>query len=184
MASVELIKPKDFFRGKINSASNDLSISLSQDLEFYLVNMLCEFIEPSNFKIGELDLLDTPLALIYKKAVDSPPQMQIRVYKKLGDLSLYLAGYFQPSLQRKTVGTRYYISMGSSAYSRMSSIMQVRHQDKHFTEMYSRLSSEFSQLVKIITQVTAELPIESNNLLKIYEKWCNTQSQTLKNFSY
>ena len=182
MSNLELMKPNEFFRNKITSASTDLSIFLGEDVEFYLVNLLCDFIDPNNFKMGKLDLLDTPLALIYKQAVEASPQMQVTVYKKLGDLSLYVAGYFYSSLQNKTVGPKYYISMGSSAYSKISSIMEIRHQEKHFTEMYSKLSAEFTQLVKVITRVSKELPIESNNLLRIYEKWCTTQSQTLKAF--
>ena len=182
MASVELIKPNDFFRTKIHSASHELSIQLSDDLEFYLVNLLCDFIDARNYKIGDMDLLDTPLALIYKQAIEASPQMQLKVYKKLGDLSLYVAGYFHSSLQSKTVGPKYYISMGSSAYSKMSAIMKVRHQEEHFTNMYSQLSAEFTQLVKIVTKVSTEIPIESHNLLKIYENWCPNQSQSLKNF--
>lgn len=182
MTIVDLIKPNDFFRSKVSSASEELNIELSTDLEFYLVNLLCDFIEPQSLTLGNMNLLDTPLAIIYKEALESSPQMQLKMYKKLGDLSLYVAGYFHNSLQRKAVGRSYYISMGSSAYQKMSSIMKVRHNEAHFTDMYSNLSKEFKQLVQVVTKVSTEIPIESHNLLKIYEKWCNNQSETLKEY--
>ncbi|SME89626.1 hypothetical protein [Pseudobacteriovorax antillogorgiicola] len=182
MSVVDLVKPNDFFRDKVGDAVDGLNIDLDADLEFYLVNLLCEFIQPQNLILGDIDLLDTPLALIYKEALESSPQMQLKVYKKLGDISLYIAGYFQASLSRKTVGPGYYISMGSSAYQKMSSIMQRRYNELHFTEMYSNLSREFKTLVSVVTRIAGDLPIENHNLLKIYEKWCDTQSTTLKTF--
>ncbi|NRA64353.1 MAG: hypothetical protein HRU19_07705 [Pseudobacteriovorax sp.] len=160
MTFVEFLNPNDFFQSRIENAASKLKIPLNEDIEFYLVNLLCEFINPQNMTIDEINLMDTPLALIYKKAVESGPNDQLKVYKKLGDFSLYVAGYFQDSLNRKTVNTNYYISMGSSAYQSASRLMRSRHNDYHFMKMYQGLANEFGKLVAIITHVAGALPKE------------------------
>ncbi len=38
------------------------------------------------------------------------------ILKDLGDLSLYVSGFFQDSFNRKTFNLSYYIDMGSLAY--------------------------------------------------------------------
>lgn len=154
MHHVDFTTPDSFFQTAVSEAACNLNVDLDDNIEFYLVNLLCDFVQPQTMTIGQLDVLDTPLAIIYKQAIESTPSMQLKLYKKLGDVSLYIAGYFSPSLNRKSVNSDYYISMGSSAYGRLSDIMKSRHREEHFTEMYLSLSKEFRTLVEITTKVS------------------------------
>ena len=160
MTIVDFVSPKDYFHDRIAAATEQLNLSLAEDIEYYLVNLLCEFIKPADMTIDELNLLDTPLALILKKATESSPNHQLKIYKKLGDVSLYIAGYFQDSFARKAVNASYYVSMGSSAYHSASRLMGNRHGDPHFMQMYAGLSKEFQNLVKIITHVSGGIPTQ------------------------
>ena len=169
MTVVDLVDPKDYFHGQIEQATGKLQIRLSDDIEFYLVNLLCEFIKPADMTIDELNLMDTPLALILKKATESAPSTQLKIYKKLGDISLYVAGYFQDSFNRKAVNASYYVSMGSSAYQSASRLMGRRYGDLHFQEMYDGLSRDFNKLVQIITYVAGSIPnkLDESSILRI-----------------
>lgn len=181
MSILELVHPADFFRSKISSAATSLNLQLKDEIEFYLVNLLCEFIQPDQLAVDEIDLLDTPLALIYKKALESSPDMQIKIYKRLGDTSLYIAGYFQDSLNRKTVDASYYITMGSSAYLKISNIIRDRHGEARFTSIYAELAKEFKNLVNLVMEVSEDIPTDAHrNLLAIYERWHRTGSQKLR----
>ncbi len=181
MSTLELVQPADFFREKISDAATTLQLTLTEELEFYLVNLLCDFINPENMSLDELDLLDTPLALLHKRAIESSPDMQIRIYKKLGDISLYVTGYFQDSLHRKTVDADYYISMGSGAYHRISHLMQNHHRDEHFTRVYQDLAREFRNLVALMTELADDFPTRENpNIIAIYERWNRTGSDRLR----
>jgi hypothetical protein len=103
MNTVEILSPQDFFRDQVTNAAQSLKLQLNDDIEFYLVNLLCEFINPAQLNIDDdMAVLDTPLAFMLKKAVESSPDIQIKVYKRLGDTSLYFAGYFQDFFNRKT----------------------------------------------------------------------------------
>ena len=158
MTSIELVNPLEYFRSKVNSAADRLKIDLDDQIEFYLVNLLCEFIDPSTIYTdsGEIDL-HTPLAIMLKNALESAPSEQVKIYKRIGDTSLYFSGYFQDYFNRKTVNVDYYISMGASAYTSVSSIMRERHRDEHFTTMYSDLANEFENLVGLISQISGDV---------------------------
>ncbi len=182
MSTVELMQPLDFFRTQVCAAASNLQVELDSSLEFYLVNLLCEFINPALLHIEpDINVLDTPLAFILKKAVESTPDTQIKVYKRLGDTSLYIAGYFQDYFNRKTYDVGYYISMGSAAYGKTSVLMRSQRNDTHFAQMYAGLSQDFRKLVAILAQVASTMtPHQQPDLLQTYLNWQQTQSESLR----
>ena len=105
-----LQRPAEFFRSKVIKAAEQQEIVLSKEVEFYLVNLLCHFIDPDRyFKLDDdIDLFDTPLAFILKKALEAPPEKQLVIYKFLGDVSLYMSGYFQDYFNNKTFDINYF----------------------------------------------------------------------------
>jgi hypothetical protein len=181
MSNLTLLSPQDFFRTQVCAASKSLQIDLDSDIEFYLVNLLCEFINPSQLAIDSESVLDTPLALILKKALESSPDNQIKVMKRLGDTSLYVSGYFQDCFKRKAVDVSYYIDMGSNAYGHTAQLMRSYKGDSHFSKIYTTLSQEFRTLVALITEIAETLLVSRNDdLLDTYIKWQNTQSVKLR----
>lgn len=171
---LQIINPKVFFWEKISVACRQLNISLDEDLEYYLVNLLCDFIEPIN--MGEF--IDTPLALKLKQALESSSSDQYKILKGLGDISLYLTGYFKEFLSSKSYDRNYYISMGSNAYYSISRTIM----DKHFSSIYLNLGNEFSSLVQILTLISEtnqEISTDSG-IVNIYEKWLKTGSKNLE----
>ena len=181
MSTLTLLSPQDFFRTQVCNASKSLQIELSHEIEYYLVNLLCEFINPSQLAIDSENVLDTPLALLMKKALESSPDNQIKVLKRLGDTSLYMSGYFQDCFKRKAVDVSYYIDMGSTAYGHTAQLMRSYKNDSHFSKIYATLSQEFRNLVALITEIAETLLVSRNDdLLDTYIKWQNTQSVKLR----
>lgn len=182
MNTVELVSPRDYFRNQVSAATQSLKVQINDELEFYLVNLLCDFINPSLIAIDdEMPILDTPLAFMLKKALESSPDTQIKVYKRLGDASLYFAGYFQESFHRKTVDLSYYINMGAAAYERTAGLMRSHRNDPHFHSIYMNLAQEFHKLVSIVAEVSDSTPLpQTRDLLATYEKWQQTQSHKLR----
>ena len=150
--SLNLMKPVEFFRGQVCQAADSLNLKLDDQVEFYLVNLLCDFIHPfQNEEDGEL--FEKPLAVLLKEALESSPGVQLKLLKKLGDTSLYIAGFFQDFFKKKTYPIGYYINMGSSAYQNVSNIFKLEHKDPSFYLMYDDLSNEFENLVDIVSEV-------------------------------
>lgn len=183
MGAVNLVvKPQEFFRERITEAKAKQRAVFGDDIEFYLVNLLCDFIAPGKLETveGELDALGTPLALMLKQALEAPPVTQLRIYKYLGDTSLYVSGYFQDYFNRKAFDISYYITLGRSAYDNVSTIFRDHHGDETFAAMYSDLAAQFSTLVDVVAEVAeqpgADKPID---LLAVYDRWTRTQSDRL-----
>lgn len=181
---VELVKPQEYFREKVTHAASHLKVQLDHQLEFYLVTLLCDFIDHERLKEQDngIDLLNTPLAMMLKTALESTPGTQVRIFKRLGDTSLYFAGFFQGFFNRKIFDIDYYITMGSTAYNSISTIMRDRHGDDHFTSMYQNLASDFQNLVEVLAAIAEDHPGLRNdkNLLAIYDQWTKTQSGRLR----
>ncbi|MCX6128859.1 MAG: hypothetical protein NTX25_07320, partial [Proteobacteria bacterium] len=128
-----------------------------------------------------MDILATPLALMLKKAIESSPDMQIKVYKRLGDTSLYLAGYFPAYFNRKTYDLAYYIDMGTAAYEQTSALMRAHKNDRHFSKVYSGLAQDFHKLVNIITELSESTPVtQDQDLIMAYKRWQSNKSGTLR----
>jgi hypothetical protein len=181
MSQLALLNPQDFFRTQVCEASKSLSITLPSEIEFYLVNLLCEFINPNAMSVDEENVLDKPLALMLAKAMESSPDGQIKRLKRLGDTSLYVSGYFQDCFKRKTVDISYYIDMGSVAYDQTAQLMKSYKNDTHFSNIYRLLAQEFRRLVAVITEISETLLLSrSDDLLNTYVKWQNTQSLRLR----
>lgn len=182
MNTVQLVSPRDYFRDQVCSAAQTLKLQLDGDVEFYLVNLLCEFINPAQLSIDEdMAVLDTPLAMMLKKAVESSPDIQIKVYKRLGDTSLYFAGYFQDFFNRKTYDVGYYINMGAAAYGQTSALMRSHKNDSHFSKIYLSMAQDFRSLVNIVAEVSESTPLSKDrDLLTTYTRWQQTQSSKLR----
>jgi hypothetical protein len=182
MNTVEIQSPVDFFRDQVTNAAQSLQLRLNDDIEFYLVNLLCEFINPAQLNIDEdMAVLDTPLAFMLKKAIESTPDIQIKVYKRLGDTSLYFAGYFQDYFARKSFDVSYYINMGAAAYNQTSTLMRTHKNDRHFSQVYLSMAQDFRSLVNLVAEVSESTPLARNrDLLTTYNRWQHTQSGTLR----
>jgi len=177
-----LINPREYFKGEVNRASKSLKVCLGEEMEFYVVNLLCDFINPQkiNESMGDESILGTPLAMLMKKAHEAEyDDQKITTFKRLGDASLYIAGYFQDYFNRKTFDIKYYIDMGSIAYGSVSNLIRKR---KDQETVYSELSDHFSQLVDLVAEVSEDsrMGTKDSNILSIYDRWNRTNSARLR----
>lgn len=169
----------EFFRERVSQAIANQQVAASSLTEFYLVNLLEEFRKSEKlFEQKGTKMLEKPLALILAEAIQGDSQTKIRSLKRLGDISLYTAGFFAERIKRKLVDLDYYIRMGGGAYSNLSSILS--HQ-KTFAELYSELSQLFPSLVDVLSEVAIKTHWKSNaDLLKLYEHWLATGNEQLE----
>lgn len=179
-----LASPTEFFRNKIVSAVENQKVSLDEDLEFYLVNLLCDFVRVRSIEAesGNIDPLGTPLAFLFKRALESNQAEKVKLFKLLGDTSLYFSGFFQEYFNRKTYDIDYYVTLGSSAYVSLANALREKNgdEDQH-TLRYELLAERFTTMVDIIAEVS-ELPGNERprNILAVYERWLRCNSDRLR----
>lgn len=176
-AASRLIQTKDlseFFRDEVKEASGNLGVEISDLSEFYVVNLLCEVSKAGGRPLPG----DEPLALIYKRALESSLADRMRLLKHLGDAALTMAGLFSEFIERSLVDMDYYVSMGGNAYGNLSDIMGTQPRGETFAEVYGTLAVRFTTFVDILTQVAdgfVQLG-DHSDLLKVYDRWNRTGS--------
>jgi len=169
----------EFFRDEVSQARNTLGIELSDLTEYYVVNLLCDY-------SGRNDAVpkpgDEPLALLYKRALESPPDTRIQLFKNLGDVALYVSGFFADFVERSLVDIDYYISMGGNAYNSLSGLVVAQRNGETFAEVYTQLAKKFAELVDLLAQIAERSNLQGNGdgeLLKLYDRWARTGSERI-----
>jgi len=169
----------EFFREEVCEARSDLGIEFSDLIEFYLVNLLCDYTRPTPTQT----LCDEPLALLYNRALEADLLEQIQMFKDLGDVSLYVAGFFTEFIERSLVDLDYYINMGGTAYGNLSSLLGSRRNGLQFADLYQQLGRKFRELVDVLNTIAGRTrdPSSGNrDLLRLYERWLRTGSERIR----
>jgi len=173
---VTLVTDTDcFFKELLSSALQNQSIDALPETEVYLVKLLSHFISSENLfaRDSSGNFRAEPLALMLKEAIEEQRQENQRLlFRQVGDVSLYTAGFFQESLDRKPVGVNYYIGIGGGAYSEVA----VRHTSPA-NQVYMELSERFSEFVDVLAEVGEATGNRSDvDLIRAYERWLETES--------
>ncbi len=169
-------QPQDFFRELVTEALGRRQVAVQPETEFYLVNLLNQFITTDRLYStdGQGGMREEPLALMLKEAFEQPkPQAQSQMFRHIGDVSLYVGGYFQDSLKRKVVDVDYYIEVGGRAYNLVAS----RADENLRKSLYGELAEKFSKLIDVLAEVSDRTtPRTEKDLLRLYELWVRTRS--------
>lgn len=170
-------QPQDYFRELVTEALGSQKVATAPETEFYLVNLLNQFMTTDRLyaRDGEGVAKEEPLALMIKEAIEHPvPQEQGALFRHVGDVSLYTAGFFQDSLSRKLVDVDYYIGMGGTAYRQVA----VRSQDDLMRALYEELAHKFGAFVEVFAEISDKTtPKTEKDLLRMYDLWLRTRSE-------
>ncbi|OLC45068.1 MAG: hypothetical protein AUI64_01160 [Acidobacteria bacterium 13_1_40CM_2_64_6] len=159
----------EFFKELVDGALANQRLAANELTAFYVVQLLANFVErPSS---GDED--DTaPLALRLGQALETGGMRQRTSLKHIGDLSLFVSGFFSDSLNRKVVDVDYYVSIGGYAYMALS-----RFETDTFSPVFAELAEKFVGFVDVLSEVSARTSCASNaDVLRLYEKWLKTGS--------
>jgi hypothetical protein len=176
MTKTQVVVSKDlgeFFYKEVTDARSQLGIQISELSEYYVVRLLCDFSRHDGTSVGE------PLALMYKKATEASFEQRVQLLKQMGDAALYVAGFFTEFVERQLVDVDYYISMGGGAYSDLSGLVGSQRHGDTLGEMYSQLSSKFTELVDLLNEISDRHKSSEGDaeLLKLYDRWLRTGSE-------
>ena len=168
----------EYFKEMVESAIENQRIDTDETTEFYIVNLLSEFIKTERaYLVEEGDTGEEPLVTMLTKTLQSDYNERIKRFKQLGDFSLFISGFFSDSLNRKLVDVDYYILIGGIAYNSLSQIMRRKEQGELFYNLFNELAKKFQIFVDVIAEVSDRSSIKSNkDILRLYERWLKTGS--------
>jgi hypothetical protein len=171
---------KEFFKSVLDEVIQRQRVVIAELTEFYVVNLLTEFASTdklfSQEQEGRKD--HEPLAMLYHQALQQEREERIRTLRRLGDVSLYKAGFFSGALQSSPVGPDYYIQMGGTAYGQVAELSPATG----FAEVYRELCAKFRALVEVLEEIAARGMVRGGptGTLKVYESWVRTGSNKLE----
>lgn len=170
-------QPQEYFYELLDDAFNKRSFKPTAETSFYLVNLLNQFMTTDALysRDAEGKHREDALALLVKEASETPAnEGQKLMYRQVGDLSLYRAGFFQESLNRKLVDLDYYIDMGGHAYREAA----VRHDETALRQVFEELAHRFGKFVDVLADVSDQTMSKTErNLLRLYDNWMTTKSE-------
>lgn len=171
---------REFFRAVLGEALASRRLAVAEPTEFYLVNLLSEFMFADRLFTEDQDGRkdSEPLAVLYARALQQARDERIRTLRRLGDVSLYRAGFFSESLRESLVGPDYYIQMGGAAYAQVADLSPMGG----FAAVYRELCDKFRALVQVLEEISARAMAAGSpsGVLKVYESWVRTGSDQLE----
>jgi len=171
---------REFFRDAFHAASEHQHLDIDEQSEAYVVNLLTMFSRADALYEQTADgLRIRPLAHMLADALDAPTALaRQRALQRLGDVSLFVAGFFARSFARKLVDIDYHIAMGGNAYSSLADTMQRSMSGRTIAGIYAELACKFQRLVDALNEVS-EMSYRHTDadVLRLYEIWLKTGSR-------
>jgi hypothetical protein len=162
--------PVEFFKELVDGALVHQRLDANELTAYYVVQLLASYVERP---VRGDEEQGVPLAMRLAQALESGGLRQRASLKQIGDLSLFISGFFSDSLNRKLVDVDYYISIGGCAYGALS-----RVETDTFSPVFAELAHKFVGFVDVLSEVSERTSCASNTeVLRLYEKWLKTGSR-------
>ncbi len=164
--------PIEYFKALVEGAIRNQRLDTPDEVGFYLSSLLECFIEAER-------LYEGALALKYLKAIEGKDLASRAQLRELGDMSLFVSGFFPESLKRRIAGIRYYTAMGAVAYGRLAAIYGAKPTTANFAGIFGELSERFTSYVNVLSEVSESTSLgRASDILALYERWLATRSQS------
>ncbi len=170
---------QEFFFGRVHEAIEALDFRAKDDTIHYLINLLALFGRSDHYINNHIQNSDKPLALMLADVHASANIIeQNKILQRLGDVALFISGFFSDSLNRKIIDVDYYVAMGGSAYSSLCAGTRGARSQSALSPIFAELSEKFVACVDLLNEVSAGANIHNDSdILRTYELWLRTGSK-------
>jgi hypothetical protein len=170
---------QEFFHGAVTEAMSRHGLRAGELTAYYIVNVLSLFARSDElFDPGAGRFGLKPIALMLAEARAAPrADLRNGTLQRIGDVSLFIAGFFSDSLARRLVDVDYYVKMGGSAYGSLADHIRGSARGRAFGEVFSELAHKFQDFVDVLHEVREEAMTHRDpDVLRLYELWLRTGS--------
>jgi len=167
--------PALFFRDQLITAMEHQRVSTSAFTESYLVNLLSAFAKGEKLPSREPGFDETPLALLYARALTATRYERAVLLRTTADTALFVSGFFADSLSGGPADLRYYASLGGRAYAHLG--REHEREDPSGTSVFVELSGRFRQFVDVLSEISEKTRLTTPlSVVRLYERWLATGS--------
>lgn len=179
-ALVPVASLEEFFRDSIDAALATNHVVVDRETSHYVVQLLTLFARSDAcYDPSDNGARHRPLALMLAEAASAASRDERLVaLQRLGDTSLFTAGFFAEGLQDRAVGLDYYVNMGGGAYRTLAASGVGTTRGRALADVFAELAAKFLELVDVLNEVRASTRGASDHdVLRLYETWLRTGSR-------
>ena len=180
----ETIRPianlQEFFKDSVAEAMEKQGVAADDHTAYYVVNLLTLFARSERLYDRRTEGPGPqPLALQLAEAADTTDtQARNLVLQRVGDTSLFVAGFFQDGFARKLVDVDYYIDIGGAAYGWLSESVRGTVRGRAFGGVFAELAEKFREFVDVLAEIRdSARAADDHDILRLYEVWLKTRSR-------
>ncbi len=169
----------EYFRDALGKALSHQQVSLDDHTAHYVVSLLTLYsrtevshadTRPGQRWVGLADLLA-------QAAPAGTTAERHAALQRLGDVSLFVAGFFAHGFERRLVDVDYHIAMGGRAYGTLAAA-PVKGPRRALSGVFAELARKFQLVVDAIGEISDTARVWSqNDVLRLYELWLKTGSR-------
>jgi hypothetical protein len=170
---------REFFKDELHGALEKQQLAVEDQTEHYVVNLLTLFSRSEALyeQTSEGPRLK-PLVVMLSEALEArSAEDRNRGLQRLGDVSLFIAGFFAQSFARKLIDIDYHIAMGGRAYATLAEALS-RGRSRVLGNVFGELAEKFQPMVDALNEVSETSYAHSDkDILRLYEIWLKTGSR-------
>ena len=170
---------KEYFKDALHGALASQQLAVEDQTEHYVVNLLTLFSRSEALfdRTPEGSRLK-PLVVMLSEALEAPSaDDRNRNLQRLGDVSLFIAGFFAQSFARRLIDIDYHIAMGGRAYGALAESLS-RGKARVLGNVFAELSAKFQPMVDALNALAETAYTHSDkDILRLYEIWLKTGSR-------
>jgi len=169
---------REYFRDSVAEAMDRQQVDADDQTACYVVNLLTLYSRSEAFfDQSENGFELRPVALVLADAVDAGYDEKNFALQRVGDVSLFLAGFLGDGLASKLVGIDYYVKMGGAAYGTLAENIRGSLRGRAIGSVFAELAENFSAFVDVLSDIRDVARTSHTDVLRLYESWQTTGSQ-------
>jgi hypothetical protein len=160
-----------FFGEHVTEAMRDLRVETAAETQAYLVDLL------SDFSISNrIPVLCESLAGLLQRALDARGPDRLSRMRDLGDVALFICGFFPDSFDRRGLSRTYVVGMGGRAYLVLG---QAKEQGQR-AQVFVELGDRFPDMARVLDEVRERTAMcTTGQIVRLYERWYRSGSPSL-----
>jgi len=169
----------EFFRDELHAALEHQHVAVEDQTEHYVVNLLTLFSRSEAlYEATPEGPRLKPLVVMLSEALEARSlQERQRGLQRLGDVSLFIAGFFARGFAAKLIDIDYHIAMGGRAYGTLADAMS-RGPSRTLGGVFAELAEKFLPVVDALNELSESSYRHSNeDVLRLYDVWLKTGSR-------
>ena len=177
--TIDVRNLREFFRDSVHTALERQNVGVDDHTEHYVVNLLTMFARSEALFDSTPDGPRLkPLAMMLADAGSAATREEhLRALQRVGDVSLFVAGFFAQSFARRLVDVDYHVAMGGRAYGTLADTCGNGTRGRALASVFAELAQKFQRLVDALNDVSEMAHRrDQRDVLRQYEVWLKTGS--------